>query len=374
MDIRQSIRDAEFSVRDISEKAERMDDVVRLDIGQPDFRTPEVVRTAVAEQVQEEHITYTSLWGLPELREEIAEYESHKTDLEAEHVMVTTGGIGGLHCIMTGLLDPGQSVLMNDPAWMPYSLIARVSPGRFDQVSFFDADGNVREEAVQDAIRDDTELLLLNTPENPSGRVYTEEQVRQLGAIAAEHDLYIVADEVYDHLLYGGEEHTSPAEFFPDRTILVNSLSKNFAMTGWRLGWIAARNEALIHELGKVTRAATACPNHPAQMAALTALREAQDYVEEMRSTFADRRDLTMAHIDELGWDAVTPHGAIYAFPDVGRDSWDFAHELLEEEGVAVIPGAAAGDNSATNIRICFGSVTADEIDEAFERIKAFVR
>ncbi|MDY6768541.1 MAG: aminotransferase class I/II-fold pyridoxal phosphate-dependent enzyme, partial [Candidatus Nanohaloarchaea archaeon] len=230
-----------------------------------------------------------------------------------------------------------------------------------------------REEAIREAITGDTELLLLNTPENPTGRVYTEEQIRVLGEIAAEHDLYIIADEVYDHLLYGGEEHVSPAEFFPDRTILVNSMSKNFAMTGWRLGWVAARNEALIHELGKVNRAATACPNHPAQMAALTALQEAQDYVEDMRATFEERRDLTMAHIDELGWDAVTPHGAIYAFPDVGRDSWDFAHELLEAEGVAVIPGAAAGDDSATKVRICFGSVTADEIDEGFERMKRFV-
>ncbi|MDY6761453.1 MAG: pyridoxal phosphate-dependent aminotransferase [Candidatus Nanohaloarchaea archaeon] len=374
MDLRPSIVEAEFSVRDISEAAEQMDDVVRFDIGQPDFRTPEVVTQAVAEQLQEEHITYTSLWGMPELREEIAGYESHKLDIGAENVMVTTGGIGALHCIMTGLLGNGQQILMNDPAWMPYSLIARVSPGTFDQVAFFDGDGNVRENAVRDAIGEDTELLLLNTPENPTGRVYTEEQVETLGGIAAEHDLYIVADEVYDHLLYGDSEHFSPAEAFPERTIVVNSLSKNFAMTGWRLGWLATQNESLVHELGKVNRAATACPNYPAQKAALVALEEAQGYVEEMRSTFADRRDRTMAHIEELGWEAVTPDGAIYAFPDVDRDSWGFAHDLLEEEGVAVIPGAAAGGNSEENVRICFGSVTADRIDDGFERIKQFVR
>ncbi|MDY6765827.1 MAG: pyridoxal phosphate-dependent aminotransferase [Candidatus Nanohaloarchaea archaeon] len=372
MDIRPAIADAEFSVRDISEAAEQKPGTVRFDIGQPDFRTPEAVTEGVAERLKEEHITYTSLWGLPELREEIAAYESHKADFDADHVMVTTGGIGGLHCIMNGLLEDGQRVLLNDPAWMPYTLLARVSPGDFDQVPFFDADGTVREDAVRAAVTDETELLVLNTPENPTGRVYTEQQVQALGGIAAEHDLYIVADEVYDRLLYGGADHVSPAELFPDRTILVNSLSKNFAMSGWRLGWIAARNEALIHELGKVNRASTACPNHPAQLAAVTALQEAQDYVTGMRDTFADRRDRTLRHIEELGWDAVTPQGAIYVFPDVGQDSWTFANDLLEE-GVAVIPGAAAGDHSDTNIRICFGSVTADQIDKGFDRVKEFV-
>ncbi|MFB6294488.1 MAG: pyridoxal phosphate-dependent aminotransferase [Candidatus Nanohaloarchaea archaeon] len=371
--LRSSIQDAEFSVRDISEKAERMDDVVRLDIGQPDFRTPDVVRERVADAVMEEHITYTSLWGIPGLREAAADYESWKMPVDAENIMVTTGGIGALHCIMTGILDSGQSILMNDPAWMPYSLIARVSPGEAVQEPYFDDDGGVRTDALHDAVDSDTEMMLLNTPENPSGRVYTEEQVQQLGGFAAEHDLTIVSDEVYDHLVYGGAEHVSVAEYFPERTLVVNSMSKNFAMTGWRLGWVAARDENLIHELGKVNRAATACPNYLAQQAAVTALQEAQDYVEDMRATFEERRDLTMRHIEELGWDAVTPNGAIYAFPDVGRDSWEFAHELLEDAGVAVVPGAAAGPSSRTKVRICFGSVPVGQIDEGFERMKAFV-
>ncbi|MDY6768506.1 MAG: pyridoxal phosphate-dependent aminotransferase [Candidatus Nanohaloarchaea archaeon] len=373
MDLRPEVAGAAFSVREISEKAGQQEDAVRFDIGQPDFRTPEVVRHTVAQQLQEEHITYTSLWGRQDLREEIAAYESGKAGLGPEHVMVTTGGIGGLHCIMTGLLGSGQSVLMNDPAWMPYSLIANVSPGTFDQVSFFDGDGGVRRDAIREAVTDDTELLLLNTPENPTGRVYTREQVQALGAIAAEHDLWMVADEVYDHLLYGDATHVSPLELFPDRTITVKSLSKNFAMTGWRLGWIAARNEGLIRELGKVNRAATACPNFPAQLAGLVALQEAQDYVEEMRAAFEQRRDLTMKRINELGWDAVTPAGSIYAFPDVGTDSWTFAEELLAEAGVGVVPGAAAGSASDTNVRICFGSVDLDRIAEGFDRIEAFV-
>ncbi|MFB6265553.1 MAG: pyridoxal phosphate-dependent aminotransferase, partial [Candidatus Nanohaloarchaea archaeon] len=214
MGIRESVREAEFSIRDISEKASRMGDTVRLDIGQPDFGTPEEVKGAVSEQVKEEHVTYTSLWGMPELREEAADYESWKVDMEGENVMVTTGGIGALHCILTGMLEKEQKAVMNDPAWMPYSLIGRVSPGTFEQVPYFDEDGTVRISAVEDAIDSDTEILLLNSPENPTGRVYNEEQVKALGELAEENDLWIVSDEVYDHLLYGDASHVSAAEFF----------------------------------------------------------------------------------------------------------------------------------------------------------------
>lgn len=372
MGLRKSVQEATFSVREISDKAEQKDDVVRLDIGQPDFPTPPEVKQEIADKMTEYRITYTSLWGIPELREEIAAYESWKTSLSPENVIATTGGIGALSCILNGFLDPGDEVLMDDPAWMPYSLIGKVSPGDVRQVSFFQ-DGEVDAERVETVIDDNTELLLLNSPSNPEGRVYSEEDVRELGGIAEDNGLWIVSDEVYDHLLYGDAEHKSPAEFFPERTIIVNSMSKNFAMTGWRLGWVAASDEELIHELGKANRAFTACPNFLAQKGALTALRHSTGYVEEMVDAFEERRDLVARYLDELGWDYVTPQGAIYAFPDTGVESWRFSRELLEEKGVAVIPGAEAGDSSTTNIRICFGSVAEPEIREGFERIKDFV-
>ncbi len=373
MHLRQAIRDGTFSVREISEKAAEHPDPVRFDIGQPDVDTPPVAKEAAADILAEDHVTYTSLWGIPPLREAAAAYESGKMDIGPENVMVTTGGIGGLFCILTAILEPGQSAVANDPAWMPYSLIARGSPGTLRQVPYFDGAGNVRADAVRDAIDDDTELLIINSPENPTGRVYTEAQIEELGAIAAEHDLYIIADEVYDHLLYEGAEHASVAEQFPERTLLVNSVSKNFAMTGWRIGWVAAQDPELIHELGKVNRATTACPNYLGQHAAVVALRQAGDYTAELRELFAARRERTLEHLDELGWDAVPPDGAMYVFPDVEQDSWTFANELLAETGVAVVPGAAAGSASDTNVRICFGSVTVEDIDEGFERIKAFV-
>ncbi len=273
---REEVLQARFSIRDISEKAGRMEDVVRLDIGQPDFDTPDVVKEKVKESMENEVFGYTSLWGMPELREEIADYESGKFDIDPGNVMVTTGGIGGLYTVLTTLLDSGDKVLMNDPAWSPYSLIARVSPGRLDQVPYV-RDGELDVEGIREAVDDDTKLLLLNSPENPTGRVYTEEELKAIGELAEEEDLHVISDEVYDHIHYGGE-HVSIAEFYPERTILVNSTSKNFAMTGWRVGWVAARDEELVHELGKTNRASTACPNYAGQKAALAALRHAQDY------------------------------------------------------------------------------------------------
>ncbi len=371
MPVRPSVRDARFSIRDISETADGMDDVVRLDIGQPDVDAPDAVLEAVREAA-DDHVTYTSLWGMRELREELAEYESWKADFSYENVMVSTGGIGALSCILATLLDHGDEVLMNDPAWSPYSLIAKVSPGTSRQVPFV-RDGSIDVDGMRDAITDDTELLLINSPENPTGRVYSREEFEAVADLAAEHDLTIISDEVYDHILYDDADHVSMAAVAPDRTIVVNSSSKNFAMTGYRVGWLASMDRDLVHEIGKANRAMTACPNYLGQKALLAALRHGRDATEEMVATFQERKDATMDHVRALGWDCIAPRGAIYAFPDTGRDSWPFAHALLEEAGVAVVPGEPHGTHSSTNIRVCFGSADIDAIHKGFERIRRFV-
>ncbi len=370
--VRDPIQQVSFSIREISDRAAELDDVVRLDIGQPDFATPTAVTDKIGDVLADQAVTYTSLWGIPELREQIAAFESHKSTLSADNVMVTTGGTGALYCILNALLDTGDTVVMNDPAWSPYQMITAATPGTHRQVPYIADDGTVRDDAIRDTIDDRTAAMIINTPENPTGRVYTREQIQQLCDIAADEDLYIIADEVYDQLLYGAD-HYSPAQYMPDRTLVVNSVSKNFAMTGWRLGWVSAQDTDLIHELGKVNRGTTACPNFPAQQAALIALQEAQDYAATMRDTYHDRRDLVMDRIHDLGWDCVEPEGAIYAFPNTGQDSWDFALDLLDDAGVAVVPGANCGTHSDTNIRICFGSADTEQLEEGFDRIDAVV-
>ncbi|MFB6076759.1 MAG: pyridoxal phosphate-dependent aminotransferase, partial [Candidatus Nanohaloarchaea archaeon] len=327
MVVRDAIRDQRFSIREISEKAEKQDDVVRLDIGQPDFGTPD----AATERLR------TAVWGIQELRAAIAARESAKTDLGPEHVMVTNGGMGGVHCVFNAVLDAGDEVLLNDPAWPPYSLIADSAHATARQVPYI-LEGAVNEAGIRDAITEDTEILVINSPENPTGRVYTREEIRRIGSIAMEHDVHILADEAYDNMVYEGRA-TSPAEVFPDRTFLVNSVSKDFAMTGWRVGWVATPDEDVIHDLGKVNRAAAASPNHPGQVAALGALQDADGYIEEMLVAYRKRRSTVLAELHDLGWPHPEPGGAFYAFPDTGRDSWTFAHDLLEEAGVAVVPG-----------------------------------
>lgn len=365
--VRQSIRNVTFSVREISERAARMDDVVRFDIGQPDLPTPPAVKEQIPERVRDDHITYTSLWGIPALRETIAGFVDR--DIGAEHVMATTGGMGALYCILDALLDPGSEVLANDPSWAPYTMIAAATPGRMRRVPYFNRNG-VNAEGVRDTITDDTKVMIINTPENPTGRVYAKEEVRELVDIAVEHDLYIIGDEVYNQILYDGE-HVSPAEFAPNRTFTVNSLSKNFAMTGWRLGWLTFPDADMIEEVGKVNRATTACPNYLAQQAALVALNHATDYAEEMVEQYRDRRDRVLDEVDAMGWNCVAPDGAIYAFPDTSRDSWEVAETLLKEAKVSVVPGEPFGSNSDTNIRLCFGSVGVERMREGFERIRA---
>lgn len=368
--LRASVQDVELTIRKVSEQAATMDDVVRLDIGQPDFGTPPVVTERMTAIVRDEEASYTSLRGIKPLREAIAGYESRKVPVEPDRVTVTTGGTGGLYCLFNALLDSGETILANDPSWPPYRLIGQVSPGGLDQVAFIGDDGSVNADAVRDAIHDGTQALLVNTPENPTGRVYTREQLETLGGIAAEHDLTIIADEVYDRLVYG-REHVSIADLYPDRTVIVNSVSKSYAMTGWRVGWVAAPTRDLAGAVGKVNRATTACPNAMGQHAARIALQEADDYVAAMRETYHERRDYVLDRIHDLGWDCVAPDGAIYAFPDTGRDAWDVTWELLDEAGVAVVPGTPHGDSSGTHIRLCFGSADRDALEDGFDRIAA---
>ncbi|MDY6771426.1 MAG: aminotransferase class I/II-fold pyridoxal phosphate-dependent enzyme [Candidatus Nanohaloarchaea archaeon] len=370
-EIRQAVQQIQYSVRDISERAASRDDVVRLDIGQPDFDSPDAAKQAAKDAIDRGRITYTSLWGIDELREEIASFESHKADYSHDNIMATTGGIGALYCIFSTLCEPGENIVFNDPCWSVYPMLANASTAELRQVPYFDG-GEVDVEAVEQAVDEDTKALVVNSPENPTGRVYTRDEIEQLAGIAERNDLYLIGDEVYDRLTYG-KDHVSVAEVAPERSLIVNSMSKNFAMTGWRLGWVAADDPDLIHELGKVNRATTACPNFAAQHAALGALRNSMDYVDEMRQEYAERKALIEDELDRLGLDYVEPEGAIYIFPDVGRDSWEFAHDLLDEAGVSVVPGAPSGSDSSTNVRICFGSVGQDAIRDGMQRLADYL-
>ena len=367
--MRERIENIDLSIRKISEKASNKENVIRFDIGQPSFDTPEYVKEATKEEIGNKQ-GYSPMLGLEELRKAIAAEENDKIGfgkegkkIEKEHVMVTTGGMGALYAIFAARLGENDKAVFNDPCWGPYKMISEVSENQWTQVQYWDEDRNLREEAKEEIAEAD--MMVVNTPGNPTGYVLTEEQAKEIGEFADENDTFLVSDEVYHRLTYG-KEHYSPAKYACDSAI-IGSVSKNHAMTGWRIGWLVDEEEN-IEQYAKVSRASTACPPRISQYAAIEAL-ENDSHVEEMREEYQERRDLLVKRMKELGWNFVAPKGAIYAFPEVGEDSWDFCMDMIDE-GVAMVPGEPMGPESDQKVRICFGSTTKEEIEKAFERLK----
>ncbi|MFB6158303.1 MAG: pyridoxal phosphate-dependent aminotransferase [Candidatus Nanohalobium sp.] len=362
--MRKRIEDIELSIRRISEKAAKTDDVIRFDIGQPSFDTPEHVKDTVKERLMEKQ-GYSPMLGLESLREAVAREESMKKGLNvsSEEVMVTTGGMGALYAIFAARLGEEDKAVFNDPCWGPYKMISEVSENKWTQVRYWDEDRNLREEARRKIAEAD--LAVVNTPSNPTGAVLSEGQAREIAEVAEDSDTFLVSDEVYHRLTYD-RQHFSPAAY-TDNAAVIGSSSKNHAMTGWRIGWLVDSPEN-IEEYAKVSRSTTACPPRVSQYAAIEAL-ENDSHVEEMRKQYRERKKLLMDKMDELGWSYREPEGGIYAFPEVGKDSWSFCMDMIEE-GVAMVPGEPMGPESDENVRICFGSTTEDEIRKGFKALK----
>lgn len=359
--MRQRIENINLSIRKISEKAAKQDEIVRFDIGQPSFDTPQHVKQATKERMKEKQ-GYSPMLGLEELRERITDEENTKKGIQKEkdEVMVTTGGMGALFAVFSSHLGTEDKALFNDPCWGPYKMISEVNGNQWDQVQYWNDERELREEAREEIAEAD--LMVVNTPGNPTGYVLTEEQAQEIAEVAEENNTFLVSDEVYHRLTYG-KEHYSPAAYNKNAAI-IGSASKNHAMTGWRVGWIVDKQDN-IEQYAKVSRASTACPPRISQHAAIAAI-ENDAHVENMRKTYEERRDLLVERMEELGWDFVAPEGAIYAFPETGRDSWDFCMEMIDE-GVAMVPGEPMGPESDQNVRICFGSTTKEEINRAFD-------
>lgn len=364
--VRERVRNIELSIRKISEKAKQQEDIVRFDIGQPSFDTPEHVKQAAKNGLEQKQ-GYTSTLGVDELRENVAKEESTKNGVEfsREEIMVTAGGMEAIYSIFASTLNSDGEAVFNDPCWGPYKLMSEVNGNSWSQVRYFE--NGLRAEAREKIAQAD--LAVVNSPGNPTGRTISKQEAREIAETAEKNDTLLVSDEVYHRLTYG-EEHVSPARF-NDQTVVIGSTSKNHAMTGWRIGWLAAP-EDMVNEFAKASRAMTACPPKVSQLAAVEAL-ENDSHVEEMRSVYEERRDLVVDRMKDLGWSFEAPEGAIYAFPEVDRDSWSFCMEIIEK-GVAMVPGEPFGPESDQNVRICFGSTSKDEINNAFDILESELR
>lgn len=366
---RDRVENIDLSIRKIAEKAGKKDECVRFDIGQPSFDTPQHIKDA-AEKGLKNKQGYSPMLGIEELRESVVEEEELKqgiSDLGKENVMVTTGGMGALYAVFSAHLGSEDKAVFNDPCWGPYKMISEINGNQWEQVEYWNEDGKLRDEA-EDKIRE-ADFFIVNTPSNPTGKVLSQEQAREIGEFADKTGTLMISDEVYHRLTFG-KEHYSPA-VHSDNSVIIGSVSKNHAMTGWRVGWVVAPEDS-IEQYAKVSRATTACPPRISQYAAVEAL-ENDSHVEEMRETYRERRDLLVERMEELGWDFEIPEGSIYAFPEVGRDSWEFCLEMVEK-GVAMVPGEPMGPESDENVRICFGSTTKAEINRAFDILEEEIR
>ena len=364
------------SIRVMFDLAQASDqDLVRLEVGEPDFDTPAHVIDAAEAAARDGKTHYTSNAGIPPLRRAIAAAldRDFSVDLAPDDVLVTTGGMEALHLAVLSTVGPGEELLIPSPGWPNYWMQARLADGRPREVPMpastgFDLDAD----RVIEAMGPETAAVMLCRPSNPTGRVYDADAVRAVVEAAADHDAYVIADEVYLGLTYDGDAR-GVAALVDDagHVLTVGSCSKSHAMTGWRLGWLAGTS-SVIDEATKVRESTTACASSVAQHAALAALTGPQEPFREMADAFEERRDYVVQRIEEIdGIDAPRPEGAFYAFValDLPGTSLAVAKRLLREHGVVLAPGGGFGDAGEGRLRLSFAN-SVDRLEVGFDRIE----
>jgi aminotransferase len=358
----------------------QMEDVISLGVGEPDFVTPWRIREAAIYSLEKGYTTYTSNYGLLELRQAIAHHLDTLYGVEyspTNEVLVTVGVSEGLDLALRAILNPGDEVLVPEPCYVSYKPCTLFAGGTPVPVAGDAAEGfTIRAAALEAALTPRTRALLLNFPNNPTGATLRREEMARIAALADRNDLWVISDEIYAQLTYEGK-HVCFAALpgMQRRTILLNGFSKAYAMTGWRIGYAAGPAE-VIGAMTKVHQYTMLCAGITAQMAALEALRNGERDTAEMVAQYDARRRLVVGGLNAIGLTCQMPEGAFYAFPSIagtGLDSETFAERLLHEERVAVVPGNAFGDCGEGHIRCSYAASVA-ELEEALRRIGRFVR
>ncbi|WP_435179552.1 pyridoxal phosphate-dependent aminotransferase [Halorussus sp. AFM4] len=344
-------------------------DVVDLSVGEPDFPTPENVVEAGQEAMAAGHTGYTPSNGIPELREAVAEkLRDDGLDYEADNVIVTPGAKQSLYEAVQTLVDDGDEVVLLDPAWVSYEAMVKLAGGRLNRVDLSPHDFQLEPglDDLGEAMSDDTELLVVNSPSNPTGAVYSDEALAGVRDLAVDHDVTVISDEIYQAITYGAEP-TSLGTFdgMAERTVTVNGFSKAYSMTGWRLGYFAGPEE-LISQAGKLHSHSVSCATNFVQHAGVEALRNTDEAVEEMVEAFAERRSFLLDRLGEEGVEAPEPDGAFYLMMPVADDDQAWCEQALEEAHVATVPGSAFG--APGYARISYANST-ERIGEAVDRL-----
>ncbi|WP_462410880.1 aminotransferase [Neobacillus sp. Marseille-QA0830] len=378
----ETVKDLQPSgIRKFFDLASSMEGVISLGVGEPDFVTPWNVREAAILSLEQGFTSYTANPGLLELREEIAKYLSTRFFVQynpANQIIVTIGASQGLDLAFRTILSPGDEVLIVEPAFVAYAPLVSIAGGKPVAISTSPENGfKVTPEQLEQKITDRTKAILISSPNNPTGSMLNKQELEKIAEIVEKYDLLVVSDEIYAELNYEDEPYTSFASIdgMYDRTILLNGFSKGFAMTGWRLGFLAAPKE-LVEVMLKVYQYTTMCAPHMLQHGAIEALRNGYHEVEAMRASYRRRRNFMVQMLNQIGLSCHNPGGAFYVFPSIqstGLTSEQFAEELLREEKVAVVPGHVFGESGEGYIR-CSYATSMPQLQEALKRMQRFIQ
>jgi aspartate/methionine/tyrosine aminotransferase len=367
------------AIREIMALAATHPDVIHLEVGEPDFGTPEHIITAAFEAVRAGATKYTGNAGRPQLRERIAARVRERTrqSVAAEQVIVTVGAIGALYTALMSVLDAGDEVLIPDPGWPNYEAIAVLAGAHPVRYPLHPQNGFVPDpDEIASRIGARTKAVLLNSPGNPTGAVFPAEIVAAVGALAERTGVHIVSDEIYEDIVFDDRRHVSFLGHTPsDRVFVIGGASKSYAMTGWRLGWLICPSAAVVLA-SKLQEPVVSCAPSPSQAAAQAALAGTQTVVEQGRRLFERRRDLFLDVLGPTGAVAARPGGAFYGLIHIGDEAESalaFAKRLLSESGVAVVPGETFGASTARMVRLAFTIDDAD-LHTGLERLCAFLR
>lgn len=354
------------------------DDVISLSVGEPDFPTPWGIREEAFYHLEKGHTSYTSNWGLIELREEIAKYmEKYGNYYNPQNeILVTVGASEGVDAVLRAILNPGDEIIVVQPCYVNYVPLAELC-----SVKIVPVDSSVNgyypvASQVEKLITPKTKAVMICSPNNPTGTVIPEEELKKLAEVVVKNQIWCISDEIYCELVYDGTKHVSIGSFpgMKDYAIILNGFSKSFAMTGWRIGYIAAPAD-LLAQIVKLHGYNTICAPIFSQYGAVEGLRHGWKDVEKMRVSYQQRRNLMQKAFSDMNIPVPEPKGAFYMFPDIsstGLTSEEFATRLFKKHNVAVVPGSVFGAGGEGHIRCCYAT-SIDKIKIAMDRIRSFV-
>jgi len=359
-------------------------DIIGLGAGEPDFNTPQHIIDAAVKAMNEGHTKYTPSGGLAGLKQVIIKkfQEDQNLSYEPSELIVCVGAKHALYTLFQVILDEGDEVIIPTPYWVSYPEQVKLAGGGPVYVEGLEENEfKITPEQLKSVVTERTKAVIINSPSNPTGMIYTKQELEELGKVCLEHDILIVSDEIYEKLVYGNHKHVSIAEISPElkkQTVIINGVSKSHSMTGWRIGY-AAGDKEIIRAMTDLASHSTSNPTSIAQYATIAAYSGSQDAVEEMRKAFEERLNIIYEKLIQIpGFTCVKPQGAFYLFPNAkeaailaGYNNVDeLVEALLEEAKVALVPGSGFG--APNNVRLSYAT-SLEQLEKAVERIKTFM-